>query len=253
MRTESAGSAGPFACADCYGYTYIHKFGHNPDIDTATVPEDIWDGPAPVYPFPAAAGAVTVVSASGSDAAAGVGMRTVRVFGLNGSGVEITEDVTLNGLVAVPLANQYLRLHRAQGLTAGTSGTNVGDISFTHAVAGVIAVIQAGDGQTLMAVYTTPSNAQRVAMLGFYASLGRTGATAYVTMQLQSRLLTVADPCWRVREQFELISVGSSVLYWKYPVALRTNAYEDWRLRCIAASANNLEVSGGFDIAYKTP
>jgi hypothetical protein len=48
------------------GVSYINKFGRNPDIDTATVPEDIWDGGG-IWVPPTAARTHDIVSSSVED------------------------------------------------------------------------------------------------------------------------------------------------------------------------------------------
>lgn len=69
------------------GAFYIDKVGRNPDVDAATAPEGVWNGGGLYTGFNAvAAQTVTVVSSSANDAAAGTGMRSVRLIGLSGAG-----------------------------------------------------------------------------------------------------------------------------------------------------------------------
>lgn len=73
----------------------------------------------------------TVVSSSASDAAAGVGARTVKIiyFNANGDG-PFTETVTLNGVSSVNTANSnYCTVWGAEVMTVGSTGWNVGNIT----------------------------------------------------------------------------------------------------------------------------
>ena len=90
------------------GVTSFRKFGRNNDIDTSTVPEEIWNGGGLRY-YPSTAAALNVVSTNANDTAAGTGARTVRVTGLDANWNEISEIVTLNGLTPVQTVNSYLR------------------------------------------------------------------------------------------------------------------------------------------------
>jgi hypothetical protein len=64
------------------GYRRVTAIGNNPDLDTATLPEDIWSGGGQ-YPWMTGATALEVVSDSANDAAAGTGARTVTINGLD--------------------------------------------------------------------------------------------------------------------------------------------------------------------------
>ena len=63
------------------GYSRLNKFGRNPDIGTATDPEDVWDAGG-VWVKPTQARIHDIASTSGNDAAAGSGALTIRVYGL---------------------------------------------------------------------------------------------------------------------------------------------------------------------------
>lgn len=148
------------------GWDVIRKFGANLDVDAA---EDIWDGGGN-YPWPAAAAETTIVSSDAADDDGGTGAITVRVYGLDTNWMAIDEVVTMNGVGAVTLQNAYLRVFRAQVLTAGSAGTNVGNITIKHG-ATTIAQITAGYGQTLMAIYTIPADFTNGLLLSWHAHL----------------------------------------------------------------------------------
>jgi len=100
------------------GVAAVQKFGRNQDIGSGTQ-EDIWDGGA-TWVAPAVARAHTVVSTSGSDAAGGVGARTIQVYGLTSwSTKEVSEVLIMDGTnnainedAGTGTKNSYVIIHR---------------------------------------------------------------------------------------------------------------------------------------------
>lgn len=102
---------------------------------------DVWPQ-AGNLTFPGAAVAMEAVSTSGNDAAApATGAQTISVTGLATGFVRTTETVAMNGVGAVPLANNYLCIESAVVLTAGTGDTNAGVIRIQVAGGGAVQCI----------------------------------------------------------------------------------------------------------------
>lgn len=149
------------ANASNYDAIVVEIAGRNPDLDTATVPETLWD-PGGLYVWQTAAETLELVSSSGADAAAGTGARTVSVQGLSAAGILQEEIATLNGVTAVPLALSYLRVNKAQVATVGSGGFNAGTVTLRRTSAGVaraqIPVIGGvGLGVGMSGRYTVPA------------------------------------------------------------------------------------------------
>lgn len=110
------------------------------------------------YSFQASAVAMEIISTSVNDAAAGTGVRTVLVEGLNASYVEQSETVTMNGTTNVNLVNTYLRINNITAKTAGSGGINDGDITVQLDAGGVAqSVIMTGANRSQDGVYTVPA------------------------------------------------------------------------------------------------
>lgn len=124
--------------------SHINKFGFTGTDANGTA--TVWDGNAisAVYPYPVAA-PVTVTSSNG---VADNG-KIVRVQGLDAGYNELSEELEVGG---APSATPFLRVFRASMVDA----SNTGIISMSQG-ATVAAQILAGNGQTLMAVYTVPA------------------------------------------------------------------------------------------------
>lgn len=143
------------------GHRMVLRAGLNQDIDTGA-DESLWDQGG-LYVDPAAASVMKVSSSSTNDAAAGTGARTVLVQGLDANYVEIQEVVALNGQTAVNTVNSYLRVFGVTGLTAGSGGTNAGDLymgtgTVTAGVpANVFSKAPGGFGQSQGAHWTVPA------------------------------------------------------------------------------------------------
>lgn len=128
----------------------IHKFGANFDIDQGTDPESVWTGGGQ-YPWASLSTAQTIyaISTSASDTS------TMTIEGLDSDYNEQSETVTLNGLTAVATNNTFIRVFRMtyDAVNVGTLEARV-----TSGTGTIVAQIEAGDAQTLMAVYTVPKD-----------------------------------------------------------------------------------------------
>lgn len=144
------------------GARRIAIYGNNPDVDTATVAEDVWSGGG-LYPWMTGATSLEVVSSSAADAAAGTGARTIVIQGLNTEYEEVSQVITLNGITPVAIPTQLFRINGAAVVTAGTGQVNAGDITIRNAGAGATrAVIPTGFGTLRQCVYTVPAGYQLV-------------------------------------------------------------------------------------------
>lgn len=137
-----------------------NKFGLNSDIDTGTLPEDVWEAGGVYTGFPdSTLETVSLLSSSAADAAAGTGARTVRIMGLDSNYDQISETVTLNGVTPVATTQQFRRVHTATVLSAGSGGVNAGTITVRHTTttANVFLSMQIGRNQTNSSGYTVPA------------------------------------------------------------------------------------------------
>lgn len=165
---------------------FVGLSGVNPAVGTSY--ETIWEAGGD-YNF-TISGTSKVSSSSAADASAGTGARTVRVFGI-ASGSETYEDATLNGQTQVSLTTVFTSIWRVEVLTAGSGGTNAGDVYITTGAvtAGVPntanlvhAKILAGNGATAMTVFRAPAG-RGVYVLGW--SVSAESATSFTGLEAQ--------------------------------------------------------------------
>lgn len=69
-----------------------------------------------------------VISSNVADAAAGTGLRTLEIYGLDLAGNPLVETVILNGQTAVQTVSLFWRVFLAKIATSGTGRKNAGDI-----------------------------------------------------------------------------------------------------------------------------
>lgn len=161
-----------------YDFKRETMFALNPDIDSNTVPELVW-GQGGNLALVSAAGAVSVVSASANDAAAGTGARTIRVTGLDASYFEVSETVTLNGTTPVSLTATMLRINRVEVLTAGSGEVNAGAITASIG-ATVVTSIPAGAGICQTALFTVPADYDKALLVNIFVSVSSNSAASGV-------------------------------------------------------------------------
>lgn len=143
---------------DKYAFAVI---GYSPAVNNARVDvTNIGNATSVAYVFPASAIQMAVVSSSANDAAAGTGIRTIRIHYLDTNYAVQYEDVTLNGTTPVnTVATNILRVNGIHALTVGSTGLAVGNVSLTSVGgATTYALIYASATTSRNCVFTIPAN-----------------------------------------------------------------------------------------------
>lgn len=121
---------------------------------------------------PASARILSIASTSANDTAAGTGMRSVLIVGLDEDFNSQNEIITMNGQTEVDTVNQYLRVNEIIIRDVGSTNINEGIIYVSDDtdtfVAGVpqnrvYDIMGAGEGLSKTGLYTVPGN-QKVIM-----------------------------------------------------------------------------------------
>ena len=144
---------------DITGHTQYEKAGYsNAGTTTETT---VWPV-ATSYVFPVSAQAMQCVSSSTQDSATGTGIKTIRIFYLDGTGTEKTTDVALSGTSAVTTsATDIFRINDVRAVNFGTGTTTwraVGNVDVRSLfTAPTYARIAVGYNRGKSAVYTIPN------------------------------------------------------------------------------------------------
>ncbi len=238
------------------GYRTVNKFGRANNVDG--VPTDIWDranvvDDQDIWIAPTQARIHDIVSDSASDdgSPAGVGARTLRIFGLTDwDTAEVSEDITLNGTTNVPTVNSYIIIHRMRVLTKGATSVNVGKITATAQTDGTItAEIFAGQGQTQMAIYGVPST-QAAYVVSFWAGINKATAGDVDVFLLENpepgnELLNFLN-----KHTFGVSSTGSSYVRHPFDPFFKVPGPAIIKMQG-RGTPINMDVSAGFDLIVK--
>lgn len=236
------------------GVSHVNKFGRSPDLDqiasatAVTIGRSVWDGGiagAVNWLAPTTARTHQIVSTDTDDASAGVGARTIRVYGLDASFLLQEETITLNGTTNVPTANTYTMIYRMEVLTVGATGWNEGIIKATADTdTTVTAQITAEFNQTLMAIYQIP--ADKTGYLVHYdASLHKKGGgTKLVDIFLMS--MKFGGPLL-IRDSGSVASDGGIHLEHEFKPWEKLLPKETVQIMA-NPSADAQDISAGFDI-----
>lgn len=231
-------------------YAYVtRKFGSNPDIDTGTDPETIWEGGG-LYPwsgFAAGELAMTVVSDDTNDTAGGTGARTVMLEGLDENFRPIYSVVSMDGTSTVACGS-FFRLFRGRVLTAGSSDNNIGNITVANGGTTYMRM-SAGLGTSQLAIYTVPDVGLSAEMRNWWAiPRKQTSASLDIQLRIRDRHPVGSDTAWQTRF---IIGVHTVAFGWQRnlkDVELPLDPGDDIELRVAETSASNVGVSAGFDV-----
>lgn len=229
---------------DVLNWKKENKYGRNPDVDAGTTPEDLWNtGGLAVHP--SVAGNISIVSTSALDTSAGTGMRTIKVRGLNNSFNEISEIVTMNGVVPVLTANQYRRVDRAQAETAGALGSNAGVVVGTVVTAQF--TINVGEGQSAKSHYTVPA-AYTAFMTNFWANAYQTTSSNVATIGLYLRLKAdLTDSPLNLKHVYH-VQVSAGMVQRDFKPYFVINEKTDIVVRAFTVTGSNTDICCGYDL-----
>jgi len=224
------------------GYSFVDKFGENPDIDTGTTPEDIWEfGGEYIYDADGTAPIISLVSDSAADT------MDIDVQGLDIDGNLVSQIITLNGTTRVALTTPLWRVFRMGNVGRtdidGTVYCYVGT-GGTPGASDVRAIIDNGNNQTLMALYTIPKNTVGYLFRGELGGSRAAFAGAIQCAYYSRRFGKV----FRVKKRVDVTNQGASVYIDKRTAPDIVPALTDIKLTVEAVSANNTGVFGTFDI-----
>lgn len=216
----------------------LGKFGENPNVGTSL--EDVWDTGG-LYSYLNLAEQLKIFSDSSDDSSEGIGLRTVQLYGLNEDYLEINEIVTLNGLTAVTTVNHFLRIFRMIGRSAGSGGTNVGNIfAKDNAGTNTLAQIQIGNAQTLMALWTVPIGKTLYLSQWWVTSLDEKGAKFSLFVRPHNEVFQLKRKIILKDNSFKLAFPA------KFPIAEKS----DIAIRILCEKEGSI-VTSGFDGWYE--
>jgi len=150
------------------GAASLNKFGNNPALATAAT-ETVWDG-SNAYTFPATADITHLRQAVDQATMQG---ETIEIQGLDTNYALVVQDVVLDGAdttTPVALGTALRRVFRMKVQSAIVTTQNV---ELRNVGGGTTySIIQAGNNQTLMAIYTVPADKTGY-IVNYWASLNK--------------------------------------------------------------------------------
>jgi len=185
-------------------WTGYFSFGQNPDIDTGSDPEGIWETGGTLTLF-ADDFLVDIVSTSTADDDGSTGAITVQIFGLDSSYARKSETLTMNGTGDVVSTNKYRVVYRAVVLTAGTGLTNAGVITIEDQSNVVMVTIAIGDAQSQKAVFGIAAGET-----AFIYSWGIDNLTASADLIARLLVYNESGTVWNEIDQVRSIRDGTS-------------------------------------------
>jgi len=226
------------------GYAYVNKFGRNTDVDSGTR-ADVWDGGTTAiggqtYTYSTTADITHIVS----DAADTV---NIEVQGLDANWEEVTQTKTLTGTTGVALDTPLIRVFRMKNIdstaAAGNIQCGVGAVTTSFTAANLRAQITLGFEQTLMAIYTVPAN-KKAYLTNFWCDMNRSVTSGSCNFDMFARS---EGGVFRVQTTTASVGAGTSHFQHQYEPYPSFNAKTDIKITA-DASANNTDISAGFDL-----
>jgi len=251
LKTTDAENGLAIAKGNVTGTSFIHKFGNAPSIDTVDGFVDIWDGVDSTldtgkiasYTFSTTDDIDTVSSSDNGDT------QDIEIQGLDVNWDIVTQVKTLTGQTKVSLDTPLIRVFRMQNIDSTDIAGAVycyvdGDISagVPDTATDVRAIINNGNNQTLMSIYSIPRGKTGYAR-SFYAAMA-TKKTSSSIINLKSR---VFGSVFRLKNVSSLNTAGTSRFQHTFVEPSVLTAKTDI-IMSADTDTNDVAVGSGFDI-----
>lgn len=186
------------------GFSTLDKFGENPIITTTTDPEDIWEGGS-LYTYSTTADIQSIASTAADT-------QDISILGLDENWEEVEQTVTLTGTTRVALPTPLIRVYRMEN----EGSTNLTGVVRCYTGTGTIpaegdpsirAIINNGNNQTLMALYTVPAGKVGFLFRGELGCKFTAGpqATDYAVVDYLSRR---PGGVFKIKKRLSLVTTG---------------------------------------------
>lgn len=250
---QISGEGLTLAQGEATGKSFIHKFGSAPDFDTGDGTIDIWDGAndaglnAMQYTYSTTADIDTLSSSNVGDTV------DIEVQGLDANYDLSTETVTLTGQTKVTLTTPLIRVFRLKNVGSsdllgsvycyvdGTITTGIPDTATD-----VRAIIDNGNNQTLMAIYTVPAG-KTAYMRGFYGATAGASRDTNIVLDLKARPF---GQVFQLKHRSAISSTATSILKYDYvepqPFSEKTDIV--MRATITESAITGASISAGFDL-----
>ena len=229
------------------GTTVHHIFGENTDVDTGTLPEDLWNGSGVYSGFPTgAAETVEAFSSDTNDDEGGTGAEKIRIYGLDANYEEVNEVITLNGTTGVPTTSTWTRVYLAiveQSANGANTAFNVGTITIRHTTSttNIFIVMSAATNRSRTGAFTIAAGHQGVLKRILFEVEGNTSITTEGSVWVR--------PFGKSPYLYNHFTAKDAVVY-------ESNIFSgqwfpektDLVIRVTATSASNADVAGEMDI-----
>lgn len=134
-----------------------NKFGYNTDLGLTSELISSWST-GPFLPM-VTASTLSIVSTSTADFISGTGAHSVTIYGIDATRASQIETIILTGTTPVVTTTTWLGINRIVISDAGSSFSNVGDITANEVTGGTPqAVVPAGEGTTQQCIFYVQRN-----------------------------------------------------------------------------------------------
>jgi len=256
LRVANAEDGLSIAKGDVVNTTFTHKFGSASDFDTGDGAVTVWDGANDSdiaemqYTYSTTADIDSLSSTSAGDT------QDIEVQGLDSNYDLVVQTITLTGQTRVALTTPLIRIFRLKnvgsvdivgfvycyvnGATTGGRPSNTIDIR---------AVIDSGNNQTLMAVFTIPNNTTGYLRSFFAASAGAKKTTNFI-IRLRARPF---GQVFQLKNKTSIPSDGAGLQYvYDDPEKFTAKTDIEMTAQITAGAVTQASVSAGFDLVLIT-
>jgi hypothetical protein len=257
LKISNQSSGLSIAKGDVTGATFIHKFGEAPDFDSGDGAVTVWDGandslfsgsPPMVYTYSTSADIGTISSSSAGDTV------DIEIQGLDTNYDIVTQTVTLTGQADALLPTNLIRVFRMKNigstdlvgiiyLRTNGSGQTTGVPNTANTVR---AIINNGNNQTLMSIYTIP-NGKTGYMRDWYAA--QAGANRSSGYKIRLRAMPFGQ-VFQLKHTSAITENGSSYIQHQYeePEVFEEKTDIEMTVATTDSPITGADVSAGFDM-----